>query len=859
MTLPTILIVLVALFVAVAFFGGIFLYVYWWLIQRALPDLSGKLPLDGLSAPVEVLRDERGIPHIYAQNQADLFRAQGFAHAQDRLWQMEQNRRIASGRLSELFGVAALDVDRFSRIVGFRRAAAAELATLQPEMVAVLENYVAGINAYIRSRPGRLAAEFNLLRRQPEPWTPLDVIAFSKVMGWSLSVNWESELVRLQLANQLDPLLAADLEPDYPPQNPAITEALGEKSLRLVSTAGLLLGQYEELQKWLGPSGPNQGSNNWVVAPKQSSSGRAILCNDPHLSLTMPGVWYENHLHCNENGDSGRQTADGRPQTGDGGRQTADGRPQTADRNSPLTTRNFHVSGVTFAGAPGVVIGHNERIAWGVTNAFPDVQDLYIERPHPEQPNLFAYGDGWEAARVIEERIVVRRQNRPHIERVVITRHGPLIDRLVNGGAGTPLALRWQGHQPGRLIHAILGINRAQNWEEFDAALADWSVPAQNFVYADVEGNIGYRLAGDIPMRRAGLGLLPAPGWTDEYEWTGLIPHAELPSVYNPPSGLIVTANNKVTGDDYPHFLGVEHFPGWRARRIEEMLREKRRLNLRDMEQIQLDTTSLYAAELAPLLVSHQSSDPYVNIGVNLLRNWSHTMEKESAAALVFHYTLLHLLDMTFGEKIGAAKKGFLGGTLSPLFIISGFMHRAETRLLEILRANEESLWYTDAKTGRQRSRDELIGEALQLSVRRIRKEVNPTPRNWAWGRMHQIRYGHPMGSVRILAGFFNRGPYPLGGDGTTPNQTSYAPELPPGLAQMVASYRQIYDVGDWDAARTVTTSGQSGHPLSPNYADQIPMWLEGVYHPMPWSREAVEAVTVHRLRLEPGGENRII
>lgn len=810
MSLSTILTALVVLFIAVALFGGIFLYVYWWLIQRALPELNGKLALEGLSAPVEVLRDERGIPYIYAQNQADLYRAQGFVHAQDRLWQMEQNRRIAAGRLSEYFGVAALEVDRFSRIVGFRRAAEAELATLEPEIVALLEAYVAGVNAYIRSRPGRLAPEFNLLRRQPEPWTVLDIIAFSKVMGWSLSVNWESELVRLQLANQLDPVLAAELEPDYPPENPAITEALGEKSMRLVSTAGLLLGQYEELKRWLGPAGSNQGSNNWVVAPRQSSSGRAILCNDPHLSLTMPGVWYENHLHCPE----------------------------------------MQVSGVTFAGAPGVVIGHNERIAWGVTNAFADVQDLYIERPHPEKPNHFAYGDGWEKAQVLEESIVVRRQRRPHTEQVVITRHGPLIDRLVDGGDGVPLALRWQGHQPGRLIPAILGINAAQNWEEFDAALADWSVPAQNFVYADVDGNIGYRLAGDIPVRRGGLGLVPAPGWTEEYEWTGLIPHAELPTVFNPPSGLIVTANNKMTGDDYPHFLGVEYFPGWRARRIEQMLREKRRLTLKDMEQIQLDATSLYAAELAPLLATQQSDDPFVNIGINLLRNWGYKMERDSGAALVFHYTLLHLLDMTFGEKVGAARKGFLGGTLSPLFIMSGFMHRAETRLLEILRENEESRWYADARTGRSRSRDELIGEALSQAVRRIRREVNPTPRNWAWGRMHQIRYTHPMGSVRILRGFFNRGPFPLAGDGTTPNQTSYAPELPPGLAQIVASYRQIYDVGNWDNARTITTSGQSGHPLSRNYADQIHMWLEGVYHPMPWNREAVEENAIHRLRL---------
>lgn len=816
MNLPTLILVLVALFFVIALVGGLIIYIYWWLIQRPAPQLEGRLSLDCLDQPVEIVRDKHGIPHIYAQNEPDLWRAQGFVHAQDRLWQMEQNRRTAHGRLSELFGPPALDADRFSRIVGFRRAAEAELATLDEATLATLEQYCQGINGYIRSRPGQLAAEFNLLRRQPEEWTPLDVVAFSKVMAWSLSINWESELIRLQMAGQLDPTLAADLEPDYPGVNPVVAEGAGsQESLRMLHTAGLLLNEYAQVKEWIGPQGMGQGSNAWVVSGEKTTSGRTILCNDPHLAISMPGVWYENHLSC------------------------------------PAV----EVSGVTFAGAPGVIIGHNQQIAWGVTNAFPDVQDLYIERPHPDDPHRFEYDGEWEPATVLREEIFLRNRTRPHVEEVVITRHGPLLSGLVGEITATPLALRWIGHQPGQLVRAILQMNRAQDWDAFDAALADWSAPSQNFVFADQAGNIAYRLTGAIPIRASGFGLVPAPGWSSAYEWTGTIPDAELPRLWNPPSGTIVTANNKITGDDYPYVLSFEMLPGWRARRIEEMLAQKKKLSLRDMEQIQMDQTSLYAEALTPLLTSHLSDDPYVRVAVRMLEDWGYRMDQESPAALVFHYTLLHLLDMTFGQKLGPAARGFLGGSTSPLFLINGFKLRAETRLLEILQQEEASVWYTDPASKRRRSREELIEEALKLAVQRLRKEVNATPRKWAWGRMHQIKYNHPLGSAPVLGWFFNRGPYPIGGDGTTPNQTSYAPELPPGLAQVVASYRQIFDVGHWDAAQSVITSGQSGHPVSRTYTDQIPMWLEGTYHKMPWTRQAVEEAGQHRLQLLPRGQ----
>lgn len=840
MNFTTVILVAALLLVAVLLGGGLIVYIYWWLVQRPAPKYDGELELSDLDAPVEVRRDHHGIPHIYAQNEADLWRAQGFTHAQDRLWQMELNRRVAFGRVSELFGEVALEVDRFSRIVGFHRAAQAELDDLDEETIATLNHYCQGVNAYIRSRKGKMAAEFNLLRRQPELWSPLDVLAFGKTMSWSLSVNWESELIRLQLLGKLGPTLAADLEPDYPEANPAIMEGVDtQESMRLLHTAGLILNEYEQLKGWLGVAGPEsgQGSNAWAVSAEKSATGRPLLCNDPHLVMSMPSAWYEMHLSCS-------------PPPGGAG-------------------PGLHVSGASFAGAPGIIIGHNENIAWGLTNAFPDVQDLYIERPHMDNENAstprFEFRGQWEEADVIREEIYLRNRARPIVEEVVVTRHGPLLTGLLRSDktdAGfpdepiltiAPLALRWIGHEPGKVLRSVLRLNRAQNWQEFDEALTDWTAPSQNFVYADREDNIAYRLAGAVPIRRNGNGLIPVPGWSGDYEWDGFIPDDELPRLLNPASGLLATANNKITGDDYPYVLTYEYMPGWRARRIEEMLTEKGRLTLRDMEQIQLDETSLYAKELTPLLTGHLSEDPYVRVAVNMLQDWGYHMDQESPAALVFQYTLLHLLDLTFGQKLGETAPGFMGKSSSSVFLINGFLLRAQTRLLQLLQNEDDSPWYTDAATGRRRTKSELIETALKLAVHRLRKEVNPTPRKWAWGRMHQIRYSHTLGSAPILGWLFNRGPYPIGGDATTPNQTGFMSELPPSLVQVQAAYRQIYDIGDWDAAQSVTASGQSGHPISRNYADQIPMWLEGAYHKMPWTRAAVEETASRRLILKSG------
>ena len=800
--------------------GAFFFYLYWWSIQRSNPKQAGEIHLDIFDAPVEILRDKHGIPHIYAQSRADLFRAQGFVHAQDRLWQMEQNRRIARGTLAAAFGEAALEADRFSRIVGFWRSAEKEVELLDDATRQILDWYAAGVNAYMAHRPGRLGAEFNLLRIQPEPWTILDTLGYAKVVGWSLSLNWESELTRLRLLDQLDPMVAAELEADYPAKTPMTMEGVGSaEAMRLQHTAGLLLNQYEEVKQWLGVAAEGQGSNAWVLAPKASLNRRPLLCNDPHLAVQIPGIWYELHL----------------------------------------SAPDYTVSGASFPGAPGVVIGHNEEIAWGITNAMIDVQDLYIERADPANPDHFAYNDGWEAATVVEEVIQIRRRD-PHVERVMITRHGPLISGLLtrdkrqrNDSTTTvPLSLRWTGHEPAQTVRAILRLNQATNWDEFSAALADWSVPTQNVVFADGRGNIGYRLAGKAPLRERNLGLLPAPGWDPAYSWRGYIPTAELPQLYNPESGKIVTANNKIVGDDYPHFLGVEFDAGWRAARIEDLLNRKDRHTIRDMEEMQFDNQSKLAEAFTPWFTLINSDDPWEKSALMALRKWNFRMDVDNMAATVYQHMLVQLLEMVFGDKLGPVKQSYYGMNNNPLFLVHGFIGRAQNRLLEILNSSDESFWYVEAATGRHRNREQLLQEALTAAVRLIRAEVGDSTRRWDWGRAHQVRYVHALGSARLLKNIFNRGPVPVGGDASTPNVTRHAPQLPLGLVQVAASYRQIYEVGAWDRAQTITNVGQSGHPMHPNYDDQIMLWREGVYHKMPWSREAVNGLTDQRLVLKP-------
>lgn len=821
--LPTLFYLLAGLLLLAGIAYLVFLaWLYWWQISRAQPQHDGQYNSPIFAALVEVLRDKHGIPHIYAASRADLFRAQGLAHAQDRFWQMERGRRTARGTLAELFGEAALDADRFTRTVGLLRAAQGEWDALDDETRQSLTWYAEGVNDWLQRRPGRIAPELNLLRVSPAKWEPVDSLAIGKLMAWGLSANWESEVVRLRLLLAGDPYRAADLEASAPKVTPLIIEADGVTRERLLHTAGLLLNFMEPLKQWLGayPSAESAsvGSNAWVVAPKLSMTRKPILASDPHLTAQIPGVWYENHLAAGD----------------------------------------FEVTGASIPGLPGVVIGHNEELAWGLSNGNVDQQDLFLERAHPDNEGegatlRFAHGEDWVTAEVREEVIRVRHNATPHIERVVSTQHGPLVTPLLGKdirARGLPLALCWSGAQLGGVVSALLKLNAATTLDEADSALALWHTPSQNVVLADQRGNIRWVLAGAIPLRGDGAGVVPTAGWLPETAWQGMAEYADAPRLTNPESGRIVTANNKPVGDDFAHFLGIEFDPGWRAARIEEILGERERYSVRDMEEIQQDTLDMYAAELVRWITLVTADDPWEKVALQDLRKWNLRMDVESVPALLYHYILVEMLALLYADKLGGVGMGFIGNSLSPIDPFSSHTDKAQQRLLELLNEEDRSVWYHDGVTGEQRTRMEFLQLAFSKAVRRVRDTLGDSSLKWQWGRSHQVTYAHPLGSARLLGRIFNRGPIPVGGNQNTPLLSRIAPTQPLGMVQVIPSWRMIVEAGNWDMMQSVNATGQSGHPMDANYDNQIVMWREGVYHLNPWGRAAVEKAAIKKLVL---------
>src|SRR5436309_3712006 len=578
---------------------------YYLLMRRPLPKKSGKLTLQGLHEGVEVLTDRYGVPHIYAQNEEDLYFAQGYIHAQERLWQMELNRRTASGRLSEIFGKIAVETDRFSRRLGMHRAPAAEVPRLSEHSKRILDAYAHGVNAYIEHNKNKLPIEYSLLRFKPTTWQIMDSILWAKMMGWNLCGNWETEIIRARIVVTLGAKRAAKLEAGYDPKHPLIIPPGVE--YRGVNLG--MLEQYEQL-KQLSGFGIMGASNNWVVDGTMTTTGMPILCNDPHLGQAAPSIWYECHL----------------------------------------VAGDIDVTGVSFPGTPGIIIGHNQYIAWGVTNAISDVEDLYIEKFNPNNPYQYEYMGKWEDAQVVREEIKVKGSRSPVIEEVRITRHGPILTSMPhplqndkvskNGNAASeavelPLALRWTGLEKHSIISAVQKLNLATNWEEFRNALRDWDQPPQNVVYADIQGNIGYVMAGAIPLRAKGQALLPSPGWTGEYEWTGYIPFEELPQTFNPETHFIATANNRVVDDSYPHYITHEWLNGYRAQRIRDLLTSKGKLALSDMATIQADQYSLPATEIVPHILKLKGDSELETAALAVLRSWNYILAPDSISSAI--------------------------------------------------------------------------------------------------------------------------------------------------------------------------------------------------------------------------------
>ena len=792
-------------------------------LRRPLPRVSGRLTLPGLEAPVQVLRDRWGVPHIYARTTADLFMAQGYVHAQDRLWQMELQRRTGHGRLAEVFGPIALESDRFMRILGFGRVARREAELLEGETHAVLEAYVRGVNACIAQNARRLPIEFTVLRLRPRPWDVADVLVWGKVMALNLSENWKLEILRARIIAAVGVDRAAALEPRYADEHPLAIPTGVRYSADIGAEA---LRRAQAAEPFTGGDGVGQGSNAWAVGGRRSTSGRPLLASDPHLALQMPSLWYENHL-C-------------------GG--------------------DYHVTGASIPGLPGVVIGHNERIAWGVTNGMTDVQDLYIEKFDPADPTRYEFRGNWERAEVVREEIIVRGRRTPVVEQVRITRHGPVISALIpsagretNGSvdqaSGEPhttgheaLALRWTALEPGRIVRSVLALNRAHDWPSFRAALADWTVPAQNFVYADVDGHIGYALGGDLPIRAKGDGRLPVPGWTGEYEWTGTIPPAALPHMLDPDEGFVVTANNRIAGDDYPYPLQAEWLAGYRAARIRELIAATPLHDAASFARIQADQRSLPGLELAALATRLPVNSVTAQQARDALASWDGELSAESVGGAIYARLREHLLAIAHADVAGPLNAVTGLGVFATL-LKNEFFARVTPQILRRA-ARSEDAWLPGERTW-----DDVLREAWAATIAELRAAYGDDVSSWRYGRFHTLILRHPLGTLRALAPLLNRGPFPTGGDVDTVCMGHLPREFAGPPFYVAPSYRQICDTADWDCSQSIHTSGQSGHPGSRHYADFVQPWLKGRYHPMLWSRARVEDAAVSRLTLVPGAE----
>lgn len=787
---------------------------YYLFTRRPLPKERGKISLDGLHETVEILFDRYGVPHIYAENEDDLYFAQGYVHAQERLWQMELNRRIGSGRLSEFFGELTLETDRFCRRLGMHRAAADDLARLSTHNRRVLDTYARGVNAFIAEHSKRLPIEFTLLRSKPEPWQPTDSLLWGKMMGWNLGGNWETELVRAKIVAKIGVARASLLESGYDPNHPLIIPpGIEYQGINLG-----LLEQYENI-KQLSGFGHMGGSNNWVVDGSMTASGAPILCNDPHLGQAAPSIWYECHL----------------------------------------VAGDIDVVGASFPGSPGVVIGHNQYIAWGVTNAVSDVEDLYIEKFHPEKPHLYEYQGEWKEATVVQEAIKVRGKKKAVIEEVRITQHGPVISYLpqehgADQSSELPLTIRWTGLERCDIISSIQKLNRASNWEEFRDALRDWDVPAQNFVYADTNGNIGYIMAGAIPIRSQGQALVPSPGWTGEYEWTGYIPFDELPQTFNPPQHFIATANNRVVDDTYPYYITNEWLNGYRAQRIRDLLKSKNKLTLDDMATIQGDYYSLPASQVVPHILPLQGKTALEEQALEILRAWDFMLAPDSIAAAIYITFYTHLERLVIGALLGDDEpllQNYLGVGSTMLATLSGYASRSRPLVIRLLQERDDNWFAHSVLPNNVHSWESVLSTALSVAIAELQEQLGNDITRWHYGKVHRMTYRHPLGTIKPLEKIFNRGPFPVGGDYDTVNMGAVLPTQPQEVIT-VPSYRQIVDLASMENSRSVHAPGQSGHQASKHYDDFIKLWMKVEHHPMLYARPMIESAATGRLHLRP-------
>jgi len=767
--------------------------------KRRQPTTSGTLKLPGLSAPVEVLRDRWGVPHIYAKTEHDAFMAQGYVHAQDRLWQMELNRRTANGRLSEVFGSLALDTDRAALTFGFRRLGVADWVAIDPDLRMAVEAYSAGVNAYLTSAEYRAPVEFTLIGLKPQPWTPADSMAFSRVMFWQLSHAWYGELLRAWMIEKVGAAHAAELEITYPRLNPVTLPDGIEFNIRSAKGA-LRAARGPFLQRAMG-------SNAWTVAGSRTTTGKPFLCNDMHLALSLPGLWYE----------------------------------------IQITAGDLRVGGVSLPGLPVVAVGHNNRLAWGMTLAFTDCEDLYVEQIEDGPNPRSRFGKGWRPVQVLEERIPVKGAKQPHVERILVTLHGPIISDVV-GASDQRLAVCSMALRPSRALSGWWRLNHARNWNDFVEAMRLIEAPQLNVPYADVDGNVGYWVTGKVPIRARGDGRTPAPGFSADHEWVGEVPFEAMPHTFNPRRGLVITTNQKLVGDRYRYKLGEVYMNGYRARRIEQVLNARPKVGPEDFRALQTDYTCLPGLEFVERLRGFSTTDARAGQALELLGSWDGVLSAASVGGTVYEIArarvVRNLLEPGLGRELSTR---LMGQGFHPVLLASHEFYGHDTVAMLRMLDNPKSWWVKQAG-----GRSVILERSLVEAIEWLRETLGSDPTRWQWGKIHRAPFDHPLGMQKPLDRVFSRGPVPIGGDTDTPCQTAIASENPYDNRSWSPSFRQIVDLGDLSRSWITTVPGQSGRLGSPHYDDFIETWRKGELHPMLWTRAQVEQALEAKLVLQP-------
>lgn len=767
--------------------------------NRALPDYNRNLVLKNLREPVTVYRDNHAIPHIYAKNQLDLYRATGFVMAQDRMWEMDLLRRATMGRLAEIFGKDLVQSDLLMRALRMTEKSKLMLARNTPEIKEFGLAFSDGVNQYLEQYKDKLPPEFTILGYEPEPWQPIHSLNLVGYMAWDLTFAWKTEMLLHNIQQKLPPGKFKEMLPHMPSHtSPVFPDFNLENSL-------LAAGQkLEELG-----IGVFHGSNNWVVSGKKSVTGKPIFANDMHLGVFVPGIWYQLHQVV-----------------------------EKEDGNEAL-----NVTGLALPGQPFIVAGHNRHIAWGMTNVMVDDMDFYLETINIDNPTQYKLNGEWKDMEVRKE--IIRIKGGQQVEETLnFTHRGPIITRFQDTGARA-VSMHWIGNEYSNELRSVFLLNRARNWQEFREAVKTFISVSQNIAYADVEGNIGLQTCAGVPVRK-GNPISIFPGDTDEHDWTGIVPFEELPYSFNPESGHVSSANNRTAPDNYPYYISHWYALPNRIERIREMLDQKEKLSIDDIKQMQGDFKSRHVARYLPeLLVQANKIRDLTDREKKALwqlSQWDGILGKDSPAATVFEYVFIQMVEQLAHDE--------LGDDLYSQYI--GFKILVENLVMNVWN-NRQSQWFDNIETKQTETFSQWLQTSFREAVKKLALDLGSNPSHWAWGGKHQLVLRHPMGRVKILDALFgfNRGPYPVGGSFHTVCPYNYSLGRP-FFSNYGPSHRHIYSTADWDDSLSIIPTGTSGIPASPYYCDQTELYINNRYHADYTGKEKVTTHAKYKMTFKP-------